>query len=499
MVRNMPKTIRYTLLSLRDLAVSAGPFILLAITLLVLAYWWLDPNPPKRVVLATGPAQSAYEEFGKRYARLLAKDGIEVVLLPSEGSAANLQLLREGKADLGFVQGGTGEAGVENDDKLESLGSLFLEPVWLFYREEAARKVTSEANLRSEGAPRASTAPPGGSAAREAAGVRATERSAGPPQASSTPSGGSAAREAASVGATLSALTQLQGLRVNVGTPGSGVPNLMSKLLESNRIDSSALKISRLEQTPATVAFLGGELDAIVFASAPESLMVQMLLQTPGIKLMDFAQSEAYSRRFEFLSPAVLPRGVVDLAANIPPQDVRLVAPTTTLLTRAGTHPALLQLFALAGNEIHGSAGWFKRAREYPNVKNNELPVAKEAERSIQAGAPLLQRYLPFWVANLVERMWLVMGIIIAVLLPLSRIVPPLYEFRVRSRIFRWYGQLRNIESRAGQAQDTSPLLEELNQMESRAEKIVVPLSYTDELYALRNNIQLVRQKLQQR
>ena len=469
MVLGMSKTIRYTLLSLRDLAVSAGPFIVLAVTLLVLAYWWLDPNPPKRVVLATGPAQSAYKEFGKRYAKILAKDHIEVVLLPSEGSAANLQLLREGKADLGFVQGGTSEADAAANDPLESLGSLFLEPVWLFYREEAARKVTPTATERSEGLPRASSAP----------------------------AGGSEVRGATRAGATLVALTQLQGLRVNVGTPGSGVPNLMDKLLDSNRIDKSTLKISQLEQTPATMAFLAGELDAIVFASAPESLMVQMLLQTPGVKLMDFAQSEAYSRRFAFLSPAVLPRGVVDLAGNIPPQDVRLVAPTTTLLTRTSTHPALLQLFALAGNEIHGSAGWFKRAREYPNVKNNELPVAKEAERSIQAGAPLLQRYLPFWVANLVERMWLVMGIIIAILLPLSRIVPPLYQFRVRSRIFRWYGQLRNIENRAMDAQDTAPLIEELNQMESHAEKISVPLSYTDELYALRSNIQLVRQKLQ--
>ncbi len=429
----MPKTMRYTLLSLRDLAVSVGPFVVLAVTLLALAYWWLDPNPPRRVVLATGPAQSAYEEFGKRYAKILAKDGIAVVLLPSEGSAANLQLLREGKADLGFVQGGSSEAKLTADDRLESLGSLFLEPVWLFYRGKA----------------------------------------------------------------TLSSLTQLQGLRVNIGTPGSGVPNLMDKLLESNRIDAGTLKISRLEQTPATAAFLEGKLDAIVFASAPESLMVQMLLQTPGVKLMDFAQSEAYSRRFAFLSPAVLPRGVVDLAADIPPQDVHLVAPTTTLLTRAGTHPALLQLFALAGNEIHGSAGWFKHAREYPNMANNELPISAEAVRSIKNDKPFLQRYLNFWVANLVERMWLVMGIIIAVLLPLSRIVPPLYEFRVRSRIFRWYGQLRNIENRAADTPDRALSIKELSELESRVATISVPLSYTDELYALRNNIQLVRTKLQ--
>jgi hypothetical protein len=251
-----------------------------------------------------------------------------------------------------------------------------------------------------------------------------------------------------------------------------------------------------MEQTPATVALLAAELDAIVFASAPETNLVQMLLQTPGIKLMDFAQSEAYSRRFSFLSPAVLPRGVVDLAANVPPKNVHLVAPTTTLISRAETHPALLQLFALAGNSIHGSAGWFKHAREYPNVRNNELPLAQEAERSIQGGTPLLQRYLPFWVANLVERMWLAMGIILAVLLPLSRVIPPLYAFRVRSRIFRWYAQLREIESRAEGSQDTMALVAELDQMDRHAEKISVPLSYTDELYALRTNIQLVRTTL---
>ena len=462
----MPKTIRYTLLSLRDLWVSAGPFILLAAALLVVAYWWLDPNPPKRVTLATGPAQSAYEEFGKRYAKALAPEGIQVVLVPSEGSAANLQLLREGKVDVGFVQGGTSDYTAGDEENLASLGSLFVEPLWLFYREDAARKVAAAA--------RAAKAPGGRRAKADPA---------------------DAAEDA-----SLTSLTQLQGLRVNLGTPGSGVPSLMAKLFDSNRIDPAAMTISRLEQTPATVAFLGGELDAIVFASAPESLMVQMLLQTPGVKLMNFAQSEAYSRRFAFLTPTRLPRGVVDLAGNIPPDDVRLVASTTSLITRSGTHPALQQLLAQAGNGIHGGAGWFKGAREYPNRDNSELPITKEAERAITNGTPVLQRYLPFWVANLIERMWLVMGIIIAIMLPLSRIIPPLYAFRVRSRIFRWYGQLRDIENRvdgSGEGSGNAALLEELNSLESRVEKITVPLSYTDELYALRSNIHLVRKKLQ--
>lgn len=439
MVLPMSKTIRYTLLSIRDLAISFGPFILLAVTLLGLAYWWLDPNPPKRVTLATGPAQSAYEEFGNRYAKDLKANGITVDLITTQGSAANLQLLREGKADLGFIQGGTSDYSDEDQENLSSLGSLFLEPVWLFYREEAARKITATA--------------------------------------------------------TLTSLTQLQGLRINTGTPGSGVPSLMTKLLDSNRIDVKTLKVSSLEQTPATMAFLANELDAIVFASAPESLMVQMLLQTPGVKLMNFPQSDAYSRRFDFLSATRLPRGVVDLAANIPPDDLRLVGPTTALITRNTTHPALLQLFAQAGNAMHGGAGWFKRARAYPNIENNELPIAKEAERAIKSGPPVLQRYLSFWVANLVDRMWLVLSVILVVLLPLSRILPPLYTFRVRSRIFRWYSQLRDIEVRSDN-EDRHALMQELNDLESKAEKVTVPLSYTDELYALRSNIHLVRKKL---
>jgi hypothetical protein len=438
----MTKTIRYTLLSIRDLLISAGPVAALAVALLVLAYLWLDPAPPKRVTLATGPAQSAYDEFGKRYRKALAANGIEVVLLPSQGSSDNLRLLREGKADLGFVQGGSNSRATAEESGLESLGSLFMEPIWLFYREEAARKVTPTA--------------------------------------------------------TLSSLTQLQGLRLNVGTAGSGVPRLMDKLFDANKIDTRRIAISQLEETPATVAFLGGELDAVVFASAPESLMVQMLLQTPGVKLMDFAQSEAYSRRFRFLAPVVLPRGVVDLARDLPPADLRLVATTTALLTREKTHPALLQLFAQAARRIHGPAGWFNRAGAFPNIEHSEYPVSREAERAIQGGQPFLQRYLPFWLANLVERMWLALGIIIAILLPLSRIVPPLYQFRIRSRVFRWYGQLRAIENQM-QAQPVDPahLAEQLDALDEKAGRISVPLSYADELYALRNNINLVRRKLE--
>lgn len=418
---------------LRDLLVPAAPFVLLAAGLLALAYWWLDPMPPRRVTLATGPAQSAYEAWGQRYARLLAQQGIEVVLRPSQGSAENLELLRRGEVDLGFVQGGSGSA--DEDEDLSALGNLFVEPLWIFYRSAAGRRIDG--------------------------------------------------------------LRDLQRLRVSVGTAGSGVPALMQQLIEANGLDPRRMQLLQLEPTPAVVALLDGRIDALVFASAPESLLVQMLLKTPGIALMDMAHSEAYARRFHFLSPVILPRGVVDLATDLPPRDVRLVATTTALLAGPGVHPALLQLFSQASLRLHRGAGWFNRARSYPNADLAGYPLAREAERTLRNGVPLLQRYLPFNLANLLERMWLALGLIIALLLPLGRIVPPLYEFRVRSRVFRWYAQLRQIEERLQSGQATADaLVRELDELESRVGRIRIPLSYADELYALRQHISMVRGRL---
>jgi TRAP-type uncharacterized transport system substrate-binding protein len=443
----MPRTVHDSLVSLRDLLLTALPFIALALALLVLAYLVLEPAPPKRTVLATGPEQSAAAEFGKRYASELQRYGIEVVLRGTSGSLENLQLLRDRTqhVDFAFVQGGASEAvrAVDEDHAgapLVSLGSLFYEPVWLFYRQAAANKL---------------------------------------PQA------------------TLAELAQLRGWRVNVGAKGSGMPGLMGKLLAANGVEPDELKRSFLDVTPAVVALLGGELDALALASAPESPMAQMLLQTPGLKLLEFGQAQAYSRRLPFLSAVTLPRGVVDLARDVPTHDVALIAPTTSLLAREGLHPALVQLFAQAAGKIHREAGWISGAGQFPTPQSTEFPLAREADRYYRSGPPLLQRYLPFWLANLVDRMWVVLFSIIAVLIPLSRIVPPLYRFRVRSRVFRWYRHLRQIEARIeADGADAAALLAELDRLAAKTAEITVPLSYTEELYALRGNIASVRARL---
>lgn len=442
----MPKILRHTLLSVRDLLVTAGPFIVLAVALLALAYWALDPTPPKRVVLATGPDQGAYTEFGQRYVEHLKRFGVTVELRKTQGSAENLRLLQDEKSgvDFAFVQGGAGRLHQPDEEAVEglvALGSLFYEPVWLFYREAAAQEKFQQP--------------------------------------------------------TLSSLTQLKGWRINIGAPGSGITNLMRRLFEANGLDTGDLTVSRLEQTPAVMAFLAGEVDALVFVSAPESPMVQMLLQTPGVQLLDFAQAEAYSRRLPVVAPVTLPRGVIDLARDLPPTDVRLVAPTAMLVARDDAHPALQQLFVQAARAIHSQPGWFARKDEFPSTRNTVLPMSKEAQRYYDSGPPFLQRYMPFWVANLIDRMWVVLVSLIAILIPLSRVLPPLYELRIRSRIFRWYGRLRQIEENLTDPKaDRAALLKEIDELDAKVERIHVPLSHADELYALRSHIELVRKKL---
>ena len=446
--RHLPEHLQSIGLPLGELAITAAPFVLIAALLLTLAYQWLDPNPPRQLVMATGAPQGAYHEFGKRYAEQLQRHGITVTLRETQGAAENLALIRQpgSGVDIVLAQGG-GEpeapnSGRKEDDPnagLVSLGSVFYEPLWLFYREDAARRLTKAPELTR--------------------------------------------------------LNQLVGGTLNIGSVGSGVPPLMERLIEANAIAPDAIGLQRQSTTPAVVELLEGRLDALALASAPESLMVQMLLKTPGIRLMDFAQSEAYSRRFPFMSPVLLPRGVVDLAADQPSTDVRLIAPTATLVARDTLHPALMQLFVQAARQVHGGAGWFQRKGDFPNAANTERPVAAEAQRFYRSGPPLLQRYLPFWLANLADRMWLAMVAIIAVLIPLARVLPPLYEFRIRRRVFRWYAQLRAVEEARGQ-RPAADLLADLNDIEQRVDRINVPLSYTDELYSLRSHIDLVRQRV---
>ncbi len=436
----MPKFLKFTTLSLRDLLTTFGPALLLVFTLGYLAYRWIDPAPPKVVTLATGQENSAYEVLGKRYAAALARQGITVKLRRTEGSMENLRRLQDPDSgvDIAFVQSGSTTLQNSERHELISLGSLFVEPVWLFHR----------------------------------ASVR------------------------------LHSIRELRGLRINVGPPGTGVPQLFGQILEANGLKPQQVTLTAMDNTSATVALLAGKIDGMVFSSGAEGLMIQMLLQTPGIRLFNFSQADAYARRFHFLSSVRLPRGIVDLGRDLPARDYQLIAPTATLVAREDLHPALIDLFVQAAAEIHGAPGWFQRRAEFPTPRYSEIPVSPAAEKFYDNGPPLLQRYLTFWVANFFERMWIVIVALGALLVPLSRVVPPLYVWKVRSRIYRWYGQLRDVEQAveeappAGRREAYEAQLSRLNDIERRVNRLTIPLSFAEELYGLRSHIDFVRKRI---
>jgi TRAP transporter TAXI family solute receptor len=440
----MTKYLKFTTLSLRDLLTTFGPALVLLVLLAWLAYRLVDPFPPKLVTISTGQENGAHEVLARRYAAILARQGITVRLQRSEGSFENLQRLQDPDSgtDVAFVQ--SGSTTLQNSERYDliSLGSLFVEPIWLFYR----------------------------------AGVKIHQ------------------------------VPDLRGKHINVGSRGTGVPQMIEKLLEANGVQLKQVKLAEMDNTPATMALLAGKIDGMVFSSAPEAPLIQMLLQTPGIRLLNFSQADAYARRFPFLTQVTLPHGIVDLGRNVPARDYHLIAPTATLVARDDLHPALLDLLVQAAAEVHGGAGWFQKRGEFPNPGFTEVPVAESAEKFYKNGPPLLQHYMPFWLANFFERMWIVIVAFGALLVPLTRVVPPLYVWKVRSRIYRWYGQLRNVESAVeqavgnGDARQRQQVYQEqmaaLDDIERRVNQLTIPLSFAEELYDLRSHINFVRKRL---
>ena len=439
-------------LALRELIIGAGPVViglllLSVLGLLFLAYRVLDPTPVKHLVMATGPEQGAYGEFAKRYVALLREHGVTLELRPTQGTRDNLSLLRDPNSgvQVAFAQGGVDDLAADVlgpvlPTALMSLGNVAYEPLWLFYRSDSARR-----KLR---------------------------------------------------GVPLTRLAQLEGWRINTGPSGGGSGPMFRQLADANRLLATQLELGDKPAVHGVADLVQGRIDALVMVSAAEAPLVQYLLRTPGVRLFDVQQSEAYARRFPFLRALTLPRGVVDLAGDQPPQDVKLVAATASLVAQQDLHPALVQLLLQAARQVHGSAGWFARSNEFPNAGNSEFMLSPEAERFYRSGPPWLQRYLPFWLANFIDRMWFVLLPLLAVLLPLSRLLPPLVELRVRSRVFRWYAHLRAVEHTIEQpGADTPQSLAELARIEAQVERIGVPLAYTGELYTLRSHIQMVRKR----
>jgi TRAP-type uncharacterized transport system substrate-binding protein len=427
-------------MSFQDVLAVGLPLLLILIAGFWAASRFIRPAPPDTLVMTTGAEGGAYQRFAASYKDVLARYGVTLIDKPSAGSIENLARLRDDniEVDAGFYQGGTGE--VLAGDALESLGAFYYEPLWVFYRERLA---------------------PGGE---------------------------------------LDRIAQLKGRRVAIGGEGSGTRQLATEVLRANRLDGGNTILVDKGGLSLVEAFQRNEIDAALVVGPTESAAVWALLFADGVRLMSLSQAEAYTRQLPYLSKVVLPRGAVDLGRNLPKRDVSMVAVVATILVRQDTHPALQGLLMQAAAESHSGAGIFHRPGDFPHATAVDFPQSAEAERYYKSGKPFLQRYLPFWAATLIDRLVVMLIPVLALLIPIIKFAPTLYGWRVRSRIYRRYGELKFLEAevaRDPQGQTRAEWLSRLDAIENDVNHIPTPLAFADMLYTLRSHIDLVRGTVQ--
>ncbi len=433
-------TARLRSASRRDLLLVGLPLILLVVAAFWVAARFIRPAPPPMLTIATGGAGGAYERYGAAYQAVLARYHITLNQKPTAGSIENVALLRNGEVEAAFVQSGTARA--EEDDALLSLGGLYYEPLWIFYRASLAGK---------------------------------------------TP---------------LTEVVQLKGARIAIDSPRSGTYSLALDILRANGMDQDATRLREIGGLNAAAALSAGRIDAVFVVGPTQSATVWTLLYTPGVRLMNLSQAEAYARMFPTLTRLTLPHGAIDLVNNIPAHDVSLVSPTASLLVRRDLHPAHMDLLLQAAAETHSAPGIFHRPGEFPRAQGIDFPIAPEAERYFKSGKPFLQRYLPFWAATLIDRMVVMLIPLFAVLIPVFKFAPTLYGWRVRSRIYRRYGELKFLEAeveRHPNLEQRDEWLKQLDGIERDVNRIPAPLAFSDMLYTLRGHIGLVRDAILKR
>jgi len=413
---------------------------LVVIAGLIIAFQFVQPAPPRMVRIAAGPEAGAYHGYAERYAAILARYGIELEVLATAGSLENLGLIADPDPDpdqrVDLALVQGGIANTEQRQALAGLGSLFYEPLWLFGRGDAPARP----------------------------------------------------------------LNRIHGAGIGIGPEASGTAFLSRRLLGLSGIGPDQDRIETGDLEASASRLVDGTLDLVFAVVAPDSESLRGLLDQDSIRLRDLPRAAAYARVDRSLTALGLPAGTLDLARGIPDHDMQLVAATANLVARPDIHPALVDLLITAANEVHGGGDLLSAPGTFPSPEHSDFPLHPDAKRRYKNGPPLLQRYLPFWVATWIDRTKVMLLPLLALLLPLSKLLPPVYRWRIRRRILRWYVALRRIDLEIeiglnGSAQIQS-LRQRLDVIESEVAQVDVPLAYTDQLYNLRLHIRLLWKKL---
>lgn len=417
--------------------VAATAAFLATVTVLAFTvFWFFYSAPPNTITISSGPPGSTFETNAFKYLGILRTNHVTLKIISSEGSEENLKRLD----DPAFhVDVGFVQGGVTNGcekSKLVSLGSISYEPLLIFYR-----------------------------------------------------------------GATsLGLISELKGKRLAIGPQGSGAHSTALTLFQLNGMETNGPNLLNLGAGEAAKALLAGSVDAVFLmgdSASPE--IMRQLARAPGIELFSFSQADGYTRKISYLNKLEIPMGAFDFGRNIPSNEVHLIGPTVELLARPNLHPALVDLLLDAARQVHGVPKLLQRKGEFPAPLEHDYPISVEAARFYKSGKTFLYSRLPFWLASLVNRIAVAFVPLVLVLLPVLRLIPAAYKWRIRLLLYRRYRGLMAVERELLVKMNTKKreeLIDRLDHIENSLNKMKVPASFGDQFYGLRGHIGFVRNRL---
>jgi TRAP transporter TAXI family solute receptor len=419
----------------RQLLLIIGAILLLAVLGWALATV-LEPANQRTIVITTGADKGIYRSFADRYAPILKRDGIKLDIRSSSGSVENYERLAnpDSEYEVGFIQSGT--TSPKETDHLQTIAAVSYEPIWVFYRGDT----------------------------------------------------------------TIDRLAQLRGKRVGIGVAGSGLLNVSQVLLGYSGITGSNTTLLQMDAAKAYQRLEDGSLDAAFFIGRPDAEMQRTLLNS-NLKLMSFAQADALVQKFPSLSKIVFPRGSTSIVNDLPRSDVTLLAATALLVAKDSLHPALVYLLLDAAKTVHGGEDYFTPIGTFPNLNTEEFPVSDESTRYFKSGRPFLQRYLPFWLASFIERRLLILLPFMALLIGLLQALPRVAEARIKNRLVVWYREIKALEDEIWRNRQPTPdqiaqWRDEIENIDAHASRIRIPQRYLRDVYALKQAIRVVRDRI---
>ena len=419
----------------KEILIFFLPTVLLTLIGFIAAYQFVGPSPPRTISMATGSPGGAYFKYGQHYKKFLKKNRVELNLRITSGSLENLRLLEKNTGGVDVAFIQGGTGESSNSDNIISLGSLYYEPLWVFLGPKIKPNHIAD----------------------------------------------------------------MKGLRIAVGGELNGTKLLSTQLLELNGITEKNTQL--ISQGPEISAdmFLNNDVDVAFFVSTHRAPYITKLLLSESVSLFEFDRAEAYKIRYQFLNVVTLPRGVINFEADIPSRDIKLLAPTAQLTARADLHPALIDLLLKAARAGHMAGGGLEKQGEFPSPRYLDFELSEDAERFYTSRPPFFQRYFPFWVATFLSRMKIMVLPFIILMLPLVKIMPWIYRWRMRARIYRWYSDLEEVSSEISKKhslKEHADYIFKLDQLEKNVSNIHVPKPYAGGLFHLRMHIEMLRKKL---